>query len=96
MAGDAPERPTPSVLILIILKVVLVLVIWLGIFLAMFMGYFTVPLLLVGGLALVYSLADLGLVVAINRHKKTEELRRDFLQSSQRGDTPGGKPENHP
>jgi predicted DNA repair protein MutK len=83
MAGETPERPTPFVFILIILKVALVLVIWLGIFLAMFMGYFTVPLLLVGGLVLVYSLTEIGLAMAINR-QKADDLRRDFLRATEK------------
>lgn len=83
MSEETPEQAPRTLLVVIILKVVVILAAWLGIFLAMFLGYFTVPLLVVGGLALLYSIADFGLIVAIKRQKQTEELRKAFLQSGE-------------
>lgn len=75
-----PKRSDPLLLVLILARVGVILVVWLAIFLAMFLGYFTVPILLVGGLAVIYSLADLGLYVALKRQTKTEQLRHQFLR----------------
>lgn len=55
--------------VIIIVRVVFVLIIWLGLFVAMFLGYFTVPILVVGGITLIYALSDLGVFYAIKKDK---------------------------
>jgi hypothetical protein len=83
-----PKRPDPLLLVLILARVGFVLVVWLAIFLAMFLGYFTVPILMVGGLAVIYSLADLGMYVALKRQNRTEFLRHQFLRGQGRLEEP--------
>jgi len=83
-----PKRSDPLLLVLILARVSLILVIWLAIFLAMFLGYFTVPILMVGGLAVIYSLADLGMYVALKRQTKSQHLRYQFLHGQSRSEEP--------
>jgi uncharacterized YccA/Bax inhibitor family protein len=83
-----PKRSEPLLLVLVLARVGLILVIWLAIFLAMFLGYFTVPILMVGGLAVIYSLADLGLYVALKRQAKTDQMRHQFLRDQSRAEEP--------
>jgi predicted DNA repair protein MutK len=65
---------------IIVGRVVVVLLIWLALFLAMFLGYFTVPILLVGVMTLVYGLSDIGLFVAMRRQQQARDARRDFVR----------------
>jgi len=55
----------------IIARVVFVLIIWLGLFVAMFLGYFTVPIIVVGGITLIYALSDLGFFFIIKKNRPT-------------------------
>jgi hypothetical protein len=66
---------------IILLRVAAVLVIWVALFLAVFLGYFTVPILLVGGLTVVYAVTDAGLYVAMKREAEARKARRAFVVS---------------
>jgi hypothetical protein len=57
----------------IIARVVFVLVIWLGLFVAMFLGYFTVPIIVVGGITLIYALSDLGFFLLIKKNRPSPD-----------------------
>jgi hypothetical protein len=59
--------------VVIIARVVFVLIIWLGLFIAMFLGYFTVPIIVVGGITLIYALSDLGYFFAIKKYRPTRK-----------------------
>jgi protein-S-isoprenylcysteine O-methyltransferase Ste14 len=75
------QRANPLLMLFIIGRVIIILLVWLGVFLAMFLGYFTVPIILIGALAVIYALADLGFYVAVNRQRKARDLRKSFLNS---------------
>jgi len=75
------QRSNPLLMAFIIGRVIVILLVWLGVFLAMFLGYFTVPVILIGGMAIIYAIADLGFYVAVNRQKKARDLRHTFLDS---------------
>jgi hypothetical protein len=62
------RRLEPLVGLVIILRVGIILVVWMLLFLAMFLGYFTIPVFVVILLTLVYAITDFGLYVAINRN----------------------------
>jgi protein-S-isoprenylcysteine O-methyltransferase Ste14 len=78
---DPNQRANPLLMVFIIGRVIIILLVWLGVFLAMFLGYFTVPIILIGALAVIYALADLGFYVAVNRQRKARDLRKSFLNS---------------
>jgi len=65
----------------ILARVIVILLAWLGVFLAMFLGYFTVPVILIGAMALIYALVDLGFYVSVNRQKNASDLRHAFMSS---------------
>lgn len=76
---NASKNSDIWVSVLIIGRVVLMLVIWIGLFLAIFLGYFTYPLILIGLLVLIYALSDLGLFVAFKKRKQKQNVRDEFL-----------------
>lgn len=78
---DHSKRTNPLLMAFIIGRVVIILLVWLGVFLAMFLGYFTVPVILIGAMAIIYALVDLGFYMTVNRQKKASDLRHSFLDS---------------
>ena len=46
----------------------------------MFLGYFTVPILLVGALTLIYAVSDVGLYMFANKGRGLEGTRQAFLR----------------
>ena len=79
------EKPTgsrdPFLLLAILIRVLLILIVWLGVFLATFLGYFTVPVILIGIVAISYMLSDIGLYVAFRRRDTRSMQRRRLLDS---------------
>jgi hypothetical protein len=65
---------------LVILRVLIVLGIWLALFLALFFGYFTVPIILLGIITVFYALSDIGVFVLFRRRKITD-LRKSMLSA---------------
>lgn len=57
----------------ILIRVALVVVVWLGLFLAIFLGYFTVPIILIAVLTVIYAITDLGLYYMARKNKKGDE-----------------------
>jgi predicted DNA repair protein MutK len=89
VAKDNEPGLSDSLLAVIILaRVFVILVVWLALFLAMFLGYFTVPILLVGGVMLVYGLFDIGLYVVLKKQKQLHEPRRNFLRMQSQAKKP--------
>lgn len=68
--------------LVIVLRVTIFLGIWLVLFMGMFLGYFTVPLILLALLTLVYAITDAGLVIALMR-QRARQARRAFLDTRQ-------------
>ncbi len=81
-----PEnKSTPGgdalVVVIILARVFVMLMLWLGIFLAIFLGYFTVPILLLGLVIVIYMISDLSLFVALKRTRKSVDERQEFIKS---------------
>lgn len=74
-----PKRTNPLLMAFVLGRVIIILLVWLGVFLAMFLGYFTVPVILIGAMAIIYALVDLGFYMSVNRQKKASDLRHSFL-----------------
>ena len=62
------------------IRVIVVIMVWLVLFLGVFLGYFTIPIFLVGGLILLYSVTDIGLLFTVRRRERTHKGRKAFLQ----------------
>ena len=67
--------------LVIIARVILMLAVWITLFLAIFLGYFTYPLFLIGLLTLIYALSDLGIFVALKKRKPSRSGRDELLRS---------------
>jgi len=76
------SRPHAWLAFVIVVRVTIFLLIWLVLFVGMFLGYFTVPLILLAALTLFYALTDAGLVMALVR-RRAREARRAFLDARQ-------------
>jgi len=63
--------------VVIIVRAALIVVVWLGLFLAIFLGYFTVPIILIAVLTIIYTISDLGLYFLSrkNRNGNGDEAR---------------------
>ncbi|MBN2047023.1 MAG: hypothetical protein JW750_04185 [Anaerolineaceae bacterium] len=81
--GKDPEKSRFLLNLFIIVRVAVILVIWLGLFLAMFLGYFTIPILLIGIFTLTYAISHLRPMI----YDKTEDAmlhqREAFLEESE-------------
>lgn len=66
--------------IVIVGRVAFMIGIWLLLFLMLFLGYFTVPIILIGGITLVYMLSDFGMVYIMKRQKKAQEQRKELIE----------------
>ena len=64
------------------MAVFLMLVLWIGVFLAIFLGYFTVPLLLIGIITAVYLISDLGLFVTLKKRVNPLSERQKIIESN--------------
>jgi apolipoprotein N-acyltransferase len=65
----------------IMIRVVLILIIWLGLFIAIFLGYYTIPIILVLFITLFYPISD-ALFVASLRRKRKADARLDQAGTS--------------
>jgi apolipoprotein N-acyltransferase len=59
--------------VVILARVALIVVVWLGLFLAIFLGYFTVPIILIALLTIIYAVSDLGLYLLARKNKNGAE-----------------------
>ena len=79
------NKPSPSsdviVVIVILARVFVMLVMWLCVFLAIFLGYFTVPFLLISLITAVYLISDQGLFVTLKRRRKHISEGQEFIES---------------
>ena len=79
------NKPSPSsdviVVIVILARVFVMLVMWLCVFRAIFLGYFTVPFLLISLITAVYLISDLGLFVTLKRRRKHISEGQEFIES---------------
>lgn len=55
--------------VVIIARVALIVVVWLGLFLALFLGYFTIPIILIAVMTIIYAVSDLGLYFLARKNK---------------------------
>jgi len=81
------NKPSPStdaiVVIVILARVFIMLALWLLVFLGIFLGYFTVPILLIGIITAIYMISDLGLFVTLKQRKQKNNERKEFIESIQ-------------
>ena len=70
----------------IIIRVALILVVWLSLFLALFLGYFTVPIILVILVSGVYALTDAAFLVSNKIRKQAENMRGEIIKNRARPD----------
>jgi membrane protein implicated in regulation of membrane protease activity len=75
------------VIAVILGRVLIMLLLWLGIFAAIFLGYFTVPILLIGVVIAIYMISDLGLFVRLKQRRKLADERQKLIESLE--DNPG-------
>jgi amino acid transporter len=81
LSEETPSENTDVwVNILIIGRVILMLVIWIALFLAIFMGYFTSPLILIAVITVIYAISDLGIFVALRKQKPAQSERAEYLE----------------
>lgn len=85
------ERSTATdfwVTLVIIGRVVMILVLWVTLFLAIFLGYFTFPVLLIGLVTIIYMISDFGLYMTVKRRQRARQEREALLKSySERSDS---------
>ena len=77
--GKRSQLSETFMTIWIIVRVGLILVVWLALFLALFLGYFTVPIIIVIILSSLYTLTDAAFFVA-NRRQQQERERDEMLK----------------
>lgn len=88
MPENKPSAGGDALVVTVILaRVLVMLVLWLGVFMAIFLGYFTVPILVIGLVIAINMISDLGLFVALKRRRKLVDDRQEFLKSLD--DNPG-------
>lgn len=74
MSDKNPSQRFDFLLAVVILaRVALIVVVWLGLFLAIFLGYFTVPIILIALLTIIYAVSDLGLYLLARKNKNGAE-----------------------
>ena len=79
--NNQSQSPDAVVVIVILARVFFMLVIWLLVFLGIFLGYFTVPIILIGIITVVYLISDLGLFVTLKRRRQKINERKEFIES---------------
>jgi membrane protein implicated in regulation of membrane protease activity len=79
----SPNDISAFVLLMVIIRVTIIIFIWLGLFIAMFVGVFTIPVLMVGGLTLVLALFDVGMFVKVDRYQHGREAEKELMKTLQ-------------
>lgn len=64
--------------LVVIIRVIAVMAVWLVLFMGVFVGYFTLPILLVTVITILYSVTDIGLFFTVRRREQTRKDRQDF------------------
>jgi hypothetical protein len=85
---DGTQGISPLVGLVVVIRVIGVLAVWLLLFLGVFLGYFTVPILLVAALTVLYSVTDIGLFITVRRRERARREREDFLRARRKADRP--------
>lgn len=68
----------------VVVRVIVILTGWLALFRGVFLGYFTVPILLVSALAILYSVTDVGLFITVRRRERARKERSAFLRAQRK------------
>jgi hypothetical protein len=89
--GKQSSVPELFMTIWIIVRVGLILVVWILLFLALFLGYFMVPIFLVAIFALIYGLSDAAFIMTSKMQEKARGKHEEMAQARQ---LPGD--EDHP
>ena len=79
------NKPSPTdnnfLVIVIMVRVFVVLVLWLAMFLTLFLGYFTIPFILMVLITAVFLLSDLSIFAKLKRSEKTISAHQEFIES---------------
>ena len=88
--SQEPVSPPPRWLMaaLVLLRVGVTLAGTLVLFLGIFLGYFTVPILLIGAFVLLYALSDVGLLMAVRRTEAARSKRETTLTTEDHAGPP--------
>jgi membrane protein YdbS with pleckstrin-like domain len=79
---EDPGQLKALVVAVVVIRVTAVLVVWLLLFVAMFLGYFTVPIFAVGAIIILFALPDVGLYARASSLERAQQERRSFLSAS--------------
>jgi len=71
---------------MVAIRVIVAITVWLVLFLGVFLGYFTVPILLVTALTLLYSVTDIGLFMTVRRRERARKEREALLRAQRKPD----------
>ena len=71
---------SPFVAAFILLRVVLILIIWLGLFLTMYVGFFTIPVIVISIITIIYAIMDVVLYVRVRQYERFAKERKEFLK----------------
>ena len=64
----------------VVIRVIVVITLWLVLFLGVFLGSFTVPIILVTAITILYSVTDIGLFATVRRRERARREREAFLR----------------
>lgn len=59
-----------ALMIVVICRVLLTLGIMMTLFLGMWIGYFTIPIILIGAFSLILAISDIGILFSLKKRKK--------------------------
>ena len=78
--GNSSPTEDTFIIIVIAVRVFVVLVLWLAMFLTIFLGYFTVPFILMVLITAIFLISDLSLFTKLKRRKKDSLTHHEFLE----------------
>jgi amino acid transporter len=78
---DLERNPATDfwVTLVILGRVVMILVLWVTLFVAIFLGYFTLPVLLIGLVTVIYMISDFGLYMTVKKRQQRARQEREAL-----------------
>jgi len=81
--SDVPTI-SPLIGVVVVIRVLLILTVWLVLFLGVFLGYFTVPIILVTVFTILYSVTDVGLFITVRQRERARQERQASLRAQRK------------